>query len=167
MKIHFQLAVFVIVIALLWGVEDFVRLCEGPSSKQKKYGSFDYQQCAGNAEQTLIGNGRNWTAEKSKILKFAVLKLPHIAFGISGFCFLKASPRCHWAVLSLYKFVFLICWGRKCKWNEFFHSRLKTKCCQAKFHYYEVVFKADDDLQGLRTERAHFSSPFHLAILST
>ena len=80
MKIHFQLAVFVIVIALLWGVEDFVRLCEGPSSKQKKYGSFDYQQCAGNAEQTLVGNGRNWKAEKSKILKLAVLKLPHVAF---------------------------------------------------------------------------------------
>ena len=50
---------------------------------------------------------------------------------------------------------------------SFFDSRLKTKCCKEDFHYYEVVFEADDDLQGLRTERAHFSSPFHLAILGT
>ena len=45
------------------------------------------------------------------------------------------------------------------KSNEFCHSRLKTKCCEENFHYYEVVFKADDDLNGLRTEGAHFSSP--------
>ena len=50
---------------------------------------------------------------------------------------------------------------------SFFDSRLKTKCCKENFHYYEVVFEADDDLQGLRTERAHFSSPFHLAILAS
>ena len=87
MKIHFQLAVFVIVIALLWGVEDFVRLCEGPSSKQKKYGSFDYQQCAGNAGQTLVGNGRNWKAEKSNILKFAVLHA--LPLGFQAFVFSK------------------------------------------------------------------------------
>ena len=44
---------------------------------------------------------------------------------------------------------------------SFFDSRLKTKCCKEKNHYYEyeVVFKADDDLQGLRTEKAHF---YHL-----
>ena len=101
-------------------------------ASRKNPGSFDYQQCAGNAGQTLVGNGRNWKAEKSKILKFAVLKLPHIAFGISGFCFLKASPRCHWAVLSLYKFVFLICWGRKCKWNEFFSQSLEDKVLSGK-----------------------------------
>ena len=38
------------------------------------------------------------------------------------------------------------------KWNEVCHSRLQTKCCEENFHYYEVVFKAGDDLHGLRTE---------------
>ena len=48
----------------------------------------------------------------------------------------------------------------------FLDSRLKTKCCKENFHYYEVVFKADDDLQGLRTERAHFSLS-HLNLLES
>ena len=36
---------------------------------------------------------------------------------------------------------------------------LEDKVREENFHYYEVVFKADDDLNGLRTEGAHFSSP--------
>ena len=47
-----------------------------------------------------------------------------------------------------------------------FDRRLKTKCCKENFHYYEVVFEADDDLQGLRTERAHFFLTFSLSHLS-
>ena len=56
---------------------------------------------------------------------------------------------------------FLVCWGRR--WNEFCHTRLKTTRRQENFHYYRVVFKPDDDLQGLRTEGLHFLSPLGLA----
>ena len=45
------------------------------------------------------------------------------------------------------------------KWNEFCHSCLKTKCCEEK---YEVVFKAGDDLHGLRTEGCTLFHHLHL-----
>ena len=48
------------------------------------------------------------------------------------------------------------------KWNEFCHSRLKIKCCEENFHYYEVVFKAGDDLHGLRTEGCTLFHHLHL-----
>ena len=42
---------------------------------------------------------------------------------------------------------------------------MKTKCCEENFHYYEVVFKAGDDLHGLRTEGCTLFHHLHLDTL--
>ncbi len=121
MKIHFQLAVLVIIIitAMLWRERRFCKI-------------FVKNQVA----------SRNILAAST----------------IQALYFLTASPCCHSAFWTLYK-VFLGLSGNEMEWVLLCHSRLKTKCRKENFHYYEVVFKANDDLQGLRTE----TPPFHLA----
>ena len=121
------------------------------------------QQCAGSERQTLIGNGRNWTAENWKFSSWQHSSSHTLPFGFQVL-FSHSTSMLPLGSLITVQVCIVDLWGNEMEWV--FWPSLEDKVLQGKLHYYEVVFEAHDDLQGLRTERAHFFLTFSLSHLS-
>ena len=142
---------------------------ERPSSKYKNPGSFDYQHCPGSERQTLVGNGRNWTAENQKFSSWQHSSSRTLPFGFQVFVFSLFShsiSRLPLGSLITVHVCILDLLGNEMEWF-FLTVAWRQSAARKTFTTTRWSSKRMMTCRGWGRKGHTFSSPFHLAILAS